>query len=162
MRQAIRKKNEQVEINNAANGIPALFVAWGTDVGYGNESGYLAYTSRIYCWDGQEASVGAGGGLEKNYENISVTDKGLLTDTGFYTFTDGMAELSHTYEDFFLSYDTSPSVDKFKEYIAEHGVYEGGYDFGTLTEDKWQVYQEADYDNWPDDGYSWLVLNDDG
>lgn len=159
---------------DAGNGIPALFVSWGEDVYYANsaysggmvlehtEDNYLAYTSRIYCWDGQEASVGAGGGLGKNYENIAVTDKGLLTDTGFYTFTDGIAELSHTYEDFFLSYDTSPSVDKFKEYIAEHGVYEGGYDFNTLTEDKWQVYQEADYDNWPDDGYSWLVLNDDG
>lgn len=146
---------------DAGDGIPALFVAWGTDVGYGNESGYLAYTSRIYCWDGQEASIGAGGGLEKNSENIAVTDKGLLTDTGFYTFTDGMAELSHTYEDFFLYGDASPSVDKFKENITEHGVYEGGYDFGTLTEDKWQIYQEEDYDNWPDDGYSRLLLSDE-
>lgn len=147
---------------DAGDGIPALFVAWGTDVGYGNESGYLAYTSRIYCWDGEEASAGADGRLEEIHGDIGVTDKGLLTDTGFYTFTGGMAELSHTYEDFFLSYDTSPSVDKFREYITEHGVYEGGYDFDTLTEDKWQVYQEADYDNWPDDGYSWLLLNDDG
>lgn len=146
---------------DTGDGIPALFVAWGTDVGYGNDDGYMADISRIYCWDGKEALAGAGGRLEEIHGNIAVTDKGLLTDTGFYTFTDGMAELSHTYEDFFLYGDTSPSVDKFREYIAEHGVFEGGYDFDTLTEDKWQVYQEADYDNWPDDGYSWLLLNDD-
>lgn len=146
---------------DTGNGIPALFVAWGTDVGYGNESGYLAYTSRIYCWDGKEASVGDGGRLEKIHENIAVTDKGLLTDTGFYTFTDGMAELSHTYEDFFLYCDASPSVDKFREYVTEHGIFDGGYDFSTLTEDKWLVYQEEDYDNWADNGYSWLLLSDE-
>lgn len=146
---------------DAGNGIPALFVAWGTDVGYGNDDGYMADISRIYCWDGKEALAGAGGRLEEIHGNIAVTDKGLLTDTGFYTFTDGMAELSHTYEDFFLYYDTSPSIDKFREYTAEHGVYEGGYDFDTLTEDKWQIYQEEDYDNWPDDGYSRLLLSDE-
>ena len=89
-----------------------------------------------------------------------MTDKGLLTDAGFYTFTDGMAELAHTYEDFFLYGDTAPSLDKFREYIAEHGVFEGAYDFGTLTEDKWQIYQYEDYDNWPEDGYSGLLLSD--
>ena len=139
---------------DAGGGIPALFVAWGQDVGYGNDSGYMVDVSRIYCWDGQEASAGAGGRLEEIHGDVAVTDKGLLTDAGFYTFTDGMAELAHTYEDFFLYGDTAPSVDKFREYIEEHGVFEGGYDFSTLTEDKWQVYQDEDYDNWPDDGYS--------
>ena len=85
----------------------------------------------------------------------------VLTDAGFYTFTDGMAELAHTYEDFFLYGDTAPSLDKFREYIAEHGVFEGAYDFGTLTEDKWQIYQYEDYDNWPEDGYSGLLLSDE-
>lgn len=139
---------------DAGGGIPALFVAWGQDVGYGNDSGYMVDVSRIYCWDGKEASAGAGGRLEEIHGDVAVTDKGLLTDAGFYTFTDGMAELAHTYEDFFLYGDTAPSVDKFREYIEEHGVFEGGYDFSTLTEDKWQVYQDEDYDNWPDDGYS--------
>lgn len=139
---------------DAGGGIPALFVAWGQDVGYGNDSGYMVDVSRIYCWDGQKASAGAGGRLEEIHGDVAVTDKGLLTDAGFYTFTDGMAELAHTYEDFFLYGDTAPSVDKFREYIEEHGVFEGGYDFSTLTEDKWQVYQDEDYDNWPDDGYS--------
>lgn len=139
---------------DAGDGIPALFVAWGADIGYGNDSGYMVDVSRIYCWDGQEASAGAGGKLDNVRGDIAVTDKGLLTDAGFYTFTDGMAELAHTYEDFFLYGDTAPSVDKFREYIEEHGVFDGGYDFSTLTEDKWQVYQDEDYDNWPDDGYS--------
>lgn len=163
---------------DTGNGIPALFVAWGEDMYYVNgaysggmvlehtEDNYMADMSRIYCWDGKEASVGAGGRLEKNYENIAVTDKGLLTDTGFYTFTDGMAELSHTYEDFFLYYDTSPSVDKFREYIAEHGIYEGGYDFDTLTEDKWLVYYEGDYietgGRWLNDEYGSLISSLDG
>lgn len=163
---------------DAGNGIPALFVAWGRDVYYVNsaysggmtpehtEDNYMADTSRIYCWDGRKASAGAGGRLEEIHGNIAVTDKGLLTDTGFYTFTDGMAELAHTYEDFFLYYDTAPSVDKFREYIAEHGVFEGGYDFGTLTEDKWQVYYEGDYietgGRWCNNEYGSLVSALDG
>ncbi len=146
---------------DAGNGIPALFVAWGADVGYGNDSGCMADVSRIYCWNGREASAGAGGRLGEIHGDIAVTDKGLLTDAGFYTFTDGMAELAHTYEDFFLYGDTAPSLDKFREYIAEHGVFEGAYDFGTLTEDKWQIYQYEDYDNWPEDGYSGLLLSDE-
>lgn len=93
---------------DAGGGIPALFVAWGQDVGYGNDSGYMVDVSRIYCWDGKEASAGAGGRLEEIHGDVAVTDKGLLTDAGFYTFTDGMAELAHTYEDFFLYGDTAP------------------------------------------------------
>ena len=146
---------------DAGNGIPALFVAWGADAGYGDDSGCMADVSRIYCWDGREASAGAGGRLGEIHGDTAVTDKGLLTDAGFYTFTDGMAELAHTYEDFFLYGDTAPSLDKFREYIAEHGVFEGTYDFGTLTEDKWQIYQYEDYDNWPEDGYSGLLLSDE-
>lgn len=146
---------------DAGGGIPALFVAWGADIGYGDDSGCMADVSRIYCWDGREASAGAGGRLGEIHGDTAVTDKGLLTDAGFYTFTDGMAELAHTYEDFFLYGDTAPSLDKFREYIAEHGVFEGTYDFGTLTEDKWQIYQYEDYDNWPEDGYSGLLLSDE-
>ncbi len=146
---------------DAGSGIPALFVAWGTDaMGYGDESDCLAYYSRIYCWDGEKASAGADGRLNEIHGDVAVTDKGLLTDTGFYTFTDGMAEHAHTYEDFFLYDDTAPTVDKLREHIAEHGVFEGGYDFDTLTEDKWQICREADYDNWPDNAYIWRLSVD--
>lgn len=163
---------------DAGGGIPALFVSWGEDMYYVNsaysggmalehtEENYMADISRIYCWDGKEASAGASGRLEEIRGDIAVTDKGLLTDTGFYTFTDGMAELSHTYEDFFLYYDTSPSVDKFREYITEHGAFDGGYDFDTLTEDKWLVYNEGDYietgGRWLNDEYGSLVSSLDG
>ncbi len=157
---------------DAGSGIPALFVAWGEDMYYvyseysggmvleHTEDYYMADMCRIYCWDGEKASAGADGRLNEIHGDIAVTDGGLLTNAGFYTFSDGMAEFAHTYEDFFLYGDTAPSVDKFREYIAEHGVFDGGYDFDTLTEDKWQIYREADYDNWPDNEYSWLLLND--
>lgn len=147
---------------DAGSGIPALFVAWGTDaMGYGDENDCLAYYSRIYCWDGEKASAGADGRLNEIHGDVAVTADGLLTNAGFYTFSDGMAELAHTYEDFFLYGDTAPSVDTLREYIAEHGIFEGGYDFDTVTEDKWQIYREADYDNWPDNAYSWLLLSDE-
>ncbi len=157
---------------DAGSGIPALFVAWGEDTYYVSseysggmvlehtEDYYLTDMSRIYCWDGEKASAGAGGRLDEIHGNIAVTDKGLLTDAGFYTFTDGMAELSHVYEDFFLYSDTAPTVDKLREHIAGHGVFEGGYDFDTLTEDKWQICREADYDNWPDNAYIWRLSID--
>ncbi len=163
---------------DAGSGIPALFVTWGEDMYDVNsaysggmvpehtEDNYMADVSRIYCWDGKKAEAGAGGRLEEIHGDVAVTDKGLLTDTGFYTFTDGMAELAHTYEDFFLYYDTSPTVEKFKEYIAGHGVYDGGYDFDTLTEDKWRVYQEGEYietgGRWCNNEYGSLISALDG
>ncbi len=163
---------------DAGSGIPALFVAWGEDMYYMNseysgglalehtEDDYMADVSRIYCWDGKKAEAGADGRLNEIHGDVAVTGKGLLTDTGFYTFTNGKAELSHVYEDFFLYSDTAPSVDKFREYIAEHGVFDGGYDFDTLTEDKWQVYQEGEYietgGRWCNNEYGSLVSSMDG
>lgn len=135
---------------DAGDGIPALFVAWGQDMGYGNENGYIAETSRIYCWDEEKADISCNftvtGG--RSNPNIMVTDGGLLADGGFYPLSGGMIskEPAHVYEDFILYSSTAPTMEDFKDRVMERGRFSGDYDYATLTEDKRQIYPDFDTD----------------
>jgi RNA polymerase sigma factor (sigma-70 family) len=146
---------------DAGEGIPALFVTWYNDMGYGDDTGYMAFASRIYCWDGENAVVCAELTREDAPQNIAVTDGGLIVNTDVYTLEGGMAKPAHVYEYFFLEDNTSPSMEQFQAYISAHGAYQGSYDYDTLTQDKWKVYlPEGPW--WLDGEYGTFVTALDG
>lgn len=147
---------------DAGGGIPALFVAWGADIGYGNENGCIADTSRIYCWDGEKADIGygftvTGGGT---YPDITVTDGGLLAGGGLYSLSGGMVgkEPDHVYEDFILYSDSDPTLEDFKDKVMQSGRFGGDYDYTTLTEDKQQIYPDFEADVTGQAGYEGTVV----
>ena len=147
---------------DAGGGIPALFVAWGADIGYGNENGCIADTSRIYCWDGEKADIGydftvTSGGT---YPDITVTDGGLLAGGGLYSLSGGMVgrEPDHVYEDFILYSDSDPTLEDFKDKAMQSGRFGGDYDYTTLTEDKQQIYPDFEADVTGQAGYEGTVV----
>lgn len=147
---------------DAGDGIPALFVAWGADIGYGNENGCIADTSRIYCWDGEKADIGydftvTSGGT---YPDITVTDGGLLAGGGLYSLSGGMVgkEPDHVYEDFILYSDSEPTMEDFKDKAMQSGRFGGDYDYTTLTEDKQQIYPDFETDVTGQAGYEGTVV----
>lgn len=147
---------------DAGDGIPALFVAWGADIGYGNENGCIADTSRIYCWDGEKVDIGydftvTSGGT---YPDITVTDGGLLAGGRLYSLSGGMVgkEPDHVYEDFILYSDSDPTLEDFKDKVMQSGRFGGDYDYTTLTEDKQQIYPDFETDVTGQAGYEGTVV----
>lgn len=145
---------------DAGNGVPALFVVWGYDMGYGSEDGYMAAVSKIYYWNGEQVLLGCENlpQEETMFSNIAVTDSGLIhsqspsTRGGYteiskvYTLSDGSIseESAHIYEEFAFIPSDIPSAEECRTYITEHGSFGSAYDYDALTEEKWLFYPEGD------------------
>lgn len=148
---------------DAGDGIPALFMVWGYDMGYGNIEGCMSNVSQVYCWDGKQALLSYESHPMEQYifsediDNIIVTDNGLLVDGGLYEFTGGLVRKipTHVYEEFVFHPSAIPSAETYKSYISEHGKFDGAYSYDTLTDDKWQYYPEygdmEDIGRWDDE-----------
>lgn len=168
---------------DAGDGTPALFVVWGQDMGYGNESGYMPNVSRVFCWDGEQAAVAAESHPQEEYRfsedtaNITVTGNGLLMDRSgssggvytdsavFYSFPQDLyaGTPGHTYEEFVFRTADIPTDSEAQAAITADGALENGYSFDTLSADKWEYYPEyGEYGGrWAEDG-GWLAATLDG
>lgn len=87
---------------DAGGGIPALIVTEGYDMSYGDDSGYMPYLSKIYCWNGEQTVLFASSNtailsvpidswdssqamIERDrIRDCVLTDQGLLLDYSDY------------------------------------------------------------------------------
>ncbi|MCM1220295.1 MAG: sigma-70 family RNA polymerase sigma factor [Lachnospiraceae bacterium] len=173
----------QAALFDAGEGIPALFVVWGQDMGYDNVTGYMPNISRVYCWDGTAAkevfasSPAEGAVFSEDTSNTVLTPESLLinrwsasggvcTDStavyalpeDLYTGTPG-----HTYEEFVFRSAEIPTDSEVQAAIMGSGSLGDGYSFSTLSPDKWEHYPEyGEYGGrWAEDG-GWLAAALDG
>lgn len=157
---------------DAGGGIPALFVAEGYDMSYGDDSGYMPNVSKIYCWDGGQAVPAMD--IAEESADIMLTEGGLLLNasTGswqaarseLYVLEDGMMseEPVHVYERFFFP-EEAPTGEECQTFLSEYGHFGDAYDYSTLTLDKWRQYQEyeEEKERWFDSN-GWQITALDG
>lgn len=151
---------------DAGDGVPALWVVEGTDMGYSYdpESGYMPSISRIYQWDGKQAVLA----VDADAQNYILTDQGLLIDrfgpewrfdgyscSELYSLSGGLIseEPVHVYEHFMLSQEETPSEEALRAYIAEYGDPGVIYDYSTLSADMWRT---------PGYEAEWMIASLDG
>lgn len=168
---------------DTGGGIPALFVVWGYDMGYGDESGYMPNVSRIYCWDGRQAVAAVESRpleeaiFSEDISNIAVTDHGLILSrvsweggictevSELYSLPDGLTggKPDHIYEEFVFWSPDIPAEGEYRDGITGQGAFGSGYDFGSLSESNWQYYPEYGESGgrWRETG-GWLLAALDG
>lgn len=158
---------------DAGDGIPALFVVEGYDMGYGNEFGYMPDISKIYCWDGSQVILS----LENDTDiwNCILTDQGLLIDyfwpvesnynySELYSLSEGIIsqEPQHVYEHFAFFRSDLPTDLELKDAVERNGHPGISYDYSTLTADKYRYFEYEEIGEILYEDVGWLIAAFDG
>jgi len=143
---------------DAGDGVPAMFVASGNDLGYDMdpESGRIPERSMVYYWDGTETGKKATLGAS----NVILTDQGILVDdfspfweeepysfSMLYSLSGGCVSEDpvHVYEHFCLFQDWEPTEEHMQSAADMWGLWR---DFENLPERGQQVLYDRSRGRW--------------
>lgn len=158
---------------DAGDGIPALFVVEGYDVGYGGDHGCMPDISKIYCWDGSQVILS----LENDTDvwNCILIDQGLLVEhfspvghnynySELYSLSGGIIgqEPQHVYEHFALFQSDLPTDSDLKNVVERNGHPGINYDYSTLTADKYRYFEYEEIGEILYEDVGWLIAAFDG
>ena len=160
---------------DAGDGIPALWVTEGYDMGYEEkERGLIPVVSKIYCWDGSQA-VESMNYASEDFCNHILTSEGILVErlsplgtipcySELYPLADGMIgeEPAHVYELFYMPVSASvPTEEQVRAYAEQYGQY-GTYDYSTFSEEQWQDVSQIEQLKWYFEDGGWILAVLDG